>query len=463
MKPLLSVIAITFISAAARAAPAVSTPPAMLPSTPALTEDSRPQLFFPLEQNHVKILPQRFEYQLMDKDRFRVGDVLMNAREIGFQLIALDKQKTRYKIRFQWPAGLLRQGEMAIKDNSGKALWLKKIDLQQIKLRDSQESINGSGLRSQLATYESSEIVSDVLSQLKLVPFFRFCIHREEPLTRIYLCSKDLYIKADDKQFRILSRDSYRPESFVEINGRPVGATGIVFLNAPSEYIYMCTLLLSGATLELETRMKPVEFKDIVAEDNGQTLLIRAEGAEPVDTSQVKKISDTEWETRLSADHPFTYLKGEGDLPLRQEFMITGPLRKNTLHVFVTSAPQAETYSGKVSLGLTTTAENSLSPYDRRTTLERVSDTDYKWILTDLEKNSDNRRYLKVTAPDGTFVGAYDVHRSLSLDGELRLMLPLWAQFRLEGMLNSKFSSYLSYDQQMVKKSSEPDVKITTV
>jgi hypothetical protein len=129
----------------------------------------------------------------------------------------------------------------------------------------------------------------------------------------------------------------------------------------------------------------------------------------------------------------------------------------------VTSSAQEETYSSKVSLGLQTAAENSLSPYDRRTTLEKVNDTDYKWILTGLEKNSDNRRYLKVTSPDGSFVGAYDVHRSLSLDGELRLMLPLWAQFRLEGMLNSKFSSYLSYDQQMVKKSSEPDIKITTV
>jgi len=459
MKHLLFVIAITFISAAVRAAPLLA--PTTAPAT--AENDNRPQLFFPLEQNHIKILPQRFEYQLMDKDHFRVGDVLMNAREIGFQLIPMDPQKTRYKIRFQWPAGLLQQGELAIKDSSGKALWLKKIDLQQIRLRDSKDTMNSPGLRSQLATFESSEIVSDVLAQLKLVPFFRFCIHREEPLTRIYLCSKDLYIKADDKQFRILSRDSYRPDSFVEINGRPVGATGIVFLNAPSEYIYMRTLLLSGATLELETRMKPVEFKDIVADDDGKTLLVRAEGAEPVDTSQVKKISETEWETHLNIDHPYTYLKGEGDLPLRQEFMITGAIRKNSLHIYVTSGFQQETYSNKITLGLQTLAENVLSPYDRRTTLEKINDTDYKWLLSDLEKKSDNRRYLKVTSPDGTFVGAYDVHRALSLDGELRLMLPLWAQFRLEGMLNSHFSSYLSYDQQMVKSSSEPDVRLTTV
>jgi hypothetical protein len=432
--------------------------------TASAAPEGRPELFFPLEQNHVKILPQRFEYELIDKDRFRVGDVLINAREIGFQLIPVDAHKNRYKIRFQWPAGLLQQGEIAIKDNSGKALWIKSIDSHQIQLRSPRDLPGpGAHLRSQLATYESTGDVFEVLTQLKQVPFFRFCIHREEPLTRIYLCSKDLYIKADDSQFRILARDSYRPSSFVEINGRAVGGNGIVFLNAPSEYIYLRTLLLSGANLELETRMKPVEFKDIALDADGRTLRVRAEGAEPVDPSQVKKISDSEWETSLRLDRPFTYLKGEGDLPLRQEFLITGPVRKDTLHVYVTSKPQTETYSSHVTLGLQTLAENSLSPYDRRTTLNKLSESDYEWTLSDLEKNSANRRYLKVTSPEGVFVGAYDVHRSLSLDGELRLMLPLWAQFRLQGTLNRRFSSYLSYDQQMVKKSSEPDVKLITV
>jgi hypothetical protein len=424
--------------------------------------DMRPQLFFPLELNHIKVLPQRFEYQLIDKDRFRVGDVLMNSREIGFQLIPLNKEKSRYKIRFQWPAGFLQQGELAIKDSSGKALWIKKIDPDQVKIRESSDP-SLPGLRSELATYESAEVVGDVLNQLKLVPFFRFCIHREEPLTRIYLCSKDLFIKSDSRQFRIQARDSYRPESFVEINGRPVGNTGIVFLNAPSEYIYLRTLLLSGATLELETRMKPVSFDDISVDDNGKTLRVRANGAEPENAADVKEISDAEWETHLSADHPYTYLKGEGDLPLRQEFMITGPVRKSGLKVLITSGYQDQTFSDKIVLTLQVPEGVTLSPYDRRTSLEKTSETEYQWTLTDLEKNSSNRRYVKVATPDGSFVGAIDIHRSLSLDGRLRLMLPWWAQFHLESVLTSKVSSYLSYDQQMVKSSSQPDVRLTTI
>lgn len=413
------------------------------------------ELFFPVEKNHIQILPQRFEYQLIDKDQFQIGNVLVNANELDFQLIPLDKQKTQFKLRVQWPAGLLKSGEIAIKDNSGKAIFFKKIDKTQIKISSAK---SGSGA---LASFETSDDINLALKEIQLYPFFKFCIHREEPRTKIYLCSKDLYLKKSPAGLTILSRDSFRPESFVEINGRSVGNQGMIFLNSPSEFISMRALLLSGATLELDTRMKTVEFKDVVLSPDGKKIIVRAQGAEPVDPKSVRRKNASEWEVHLETERPYTYLKSEGDLPLRQEFLILGAVRKEEVKVQVSSPAPETIYQNTLTLTLKASPQLVLAPFDpKKSSLKKLSKDTYEWTLLGLNKNEKNRRFLKVHQDPNQFLAAYDVERLTSLDASLRLMFPLWLQFNALWTPSSTWSLDFQYDNQIGKAKTDPDLGI---
>lgn len=417
--------------------------------------ETRTELFFPVEKNGVQVLPQRFEYQLLNKDQFRVGNILINAKQIDFQILP-SSGPNRYKLRFQWPVGLLNQGEIVIKDNSGKGIWFQKIQAHQVALSEDQT----------LATYETETEVPSLIRAIQLYPFFRFCVHREEPLNKTYLCSKDLFLRRPKDQITIEKHDSYRPQSYVEINGRTVGDQGMIFLNSPSEFISLRALLLSGATLEIDTRMKKINFKDVLLSPDGKQIIVRAQGSEPADPSNVEhdpKAPSDEWQIRLDTQRPFTYVKGEGDLPLRQEFLIQGPVRKEDVKVTVTQGGSDQIFQDEVTLTLQPATGLKLLPADKKTKLDSLGENQYKWTLTGLKKNEVNRRYIKVSSSDGEYFAAYDLKRSAAFDGSLRLMAPLWAEANLLYTPRVNWGFDLQFDMPLQKSDSDPDLKITTV
>lgn len=415
-------------------------------------------LFFPLQKNNVKILPQRFEYHLLSKDEIQIGDLKLDASQVDFQLIPADKSRTKYKIRFRWPSGFLKDGELVVKDSSGKAVMIKPINEQEILANKSQN-------RGDMAAFEMDEGASELLAALERYPFFKFCVNRQEPLTKMFLCSKDLYFKKQKGRTQVMTRDSFRPESFVEINGRVVGPQGIIFLNDPSEFVSLRTLLLSGATLELDTRVKTVEFKDVTLSDDEQKILIKATGAEPVDESLVQRsLNDsTEWQIQLDTTRPYVYLKGEGDLPLRQEFLIQGAVRKERTRVTIlTDGPDdipKTTYDETLALKIKGNDGAVLQPADRLSKIEPHEDSSQTWTLNTLKKNELNRRYIKVTDQGQTYLAGYDIFRASSNNAYLRLMLPLWAQLGYEHWFTKRMALQLQYDQLMSKSSTDPDIK----
>ncbi len=436
-----------------------SQPTAKLEKKDAVKLNEKKELFFPIEKNNVQIFPQRFEYNLINKDQLQIGNVLVDSNEIEFKVISSSQSKTR-KIQFRWPASLLSSGEIALKDNSGKAFYFKAIDTKKIRIQKNENSKSGN---SQLATFETTDEVEGVLREIRKYPFFKFCIHREQPLTKIYLCSKDLFIKATGDAIEILSRDSYRPESFVEINGRSVGDQGLIFLNSPEEFVSMKALLLSGASLEVDTRMKTVDFKDVHISPDGQQLIVRAKGAEPIDSSLIKSKASGEWEVNLDVERPYTYLKGEGDLPLRQEFLIKGSIRNESVKVTVTSSAPETTNQKQVSLTLKTDPNVQLGSTDKKTSVKKLKGEEYQWLLKDLQLNQVNRRYLSVQSGKDQFIAAYDIERIPAYDANLRLMYPFWLQGNFTWLINRTWDFNFQYDNQIVKKTDESDLSIITV
>lgn len=389
-------------------------------------------LKFPAEKNGLKILPQRFEYALLDKDRLQIGDVLIDFRQIDFQLIQTDRGDLQ-KLRFQWPQALFSQGEVVIKDNTGKALWSEKIGRTQ-----KQKSSQGH-LRSGLQSFESTQKLDTLLKELKYYPFFYFCLQREEPLTRVFLCSKPLFVrKTDEKRSVILSRDSLRPETYVEVNGRGVNPQGAIILNSPDEFIFFRTLLLSGATLEIQTRTKPVEFKDIFLSPDNTQMVIRASGAEPVYEDRIVRLPNGDWQTLLELERPLTYLRAEGDIPMKQEFLVEGTLRPEKIKASIENPPEV-VYSDSITLKV------------------KAPKGTIDWKLDKLERGT-NTRYLNIPSESGTFVAMLDLERKAAWEISLGASIPLWIDLGIKRFMNDQWSTQLSYSQELSKPKDFPQL-----
>lgn len=388
-------------------------------------------LFFPIEKTNVKILPQRFEYELIDKDKFRVGNVLFDARLFEFR-VGRGSDDKFFRLKLKWPAGLLAEGEISIRDNIGKAIWIHPIDQETVKFKRRRiEDTNQT-----LAELEGDILPEDVFRGLQFVPYFQVCVQKAELPTRISLCSKDFFVQVKKGRLEIRTRDSLRQESFVNINGTKVDPQGVIFLTSLSDVISMRVLLLSGATLDIDTRMKEVEFRDIASNDAKGRLMLTGYGAEPSAGHRFVKLADGSWRTEVSLQRPVVYLRGEGDIPMRQEFVIDGDVRDQSMRVDVVDQLPIATYSSSVTIDLKKNPRLKVLPGEG-SEIEDAEDH-WEWTLTGLSDTQKNRRFLIVDHNGQKFTAAWDVIRHPRWDLTAALALPFDARMHLRGWMSNQ-------------------------
>ena len=373
-------------------------------------------LYFQADKNNLQVLPQRFEYTLLDEDRLKVGDILIDASQITFHIEPSQQIKGTYNIRFTWPAGLMKEGEISIKNNSGKAVLNSVITPENIKV--SQEAPpNGEEekLRSEVATINFDGIPASTIDDMKYYPFMVFCIYKESDDTRLYLCSKELYLSSQQGQMVVKPRSATKKTAQIEINGKVVGNQGIIYLDDKSENVAFKAQTQTGAFLEVETSKKDVDFKDVVTSEEGEKIILTASGAEPVDEKKVKKISDLEWQITLPKSRPVLYLKGNGDIPMRQEFYVRGPLPKEKNRPFLSARSAERTYSSKLSFSGVTPegTQVKVDGKDEQAKVEATKKNQFQWTVQDIPPGVENRRYLNVSDEGQNFVVGYDMFRGL--------------------------------------------------
>lgn len=368
-------------------------------------------LYFQADKNNLQVLPQRFEYTLLDQNRLKVGNILIDTTEIQFQIERTNDKKNPYAIRFQWPAGLIKEGQLAIKNNSGKAIFNRNIQSSDLKL--SGATTNEDGLIVETASLTFSDVDASMIDDMKYFPFMTFCIFKESYETRLYLCSKELYLSSQGGAMVIKSRDSIKRNANIDINGKVVGNQGIIYLNDRNENVAFKAHTQTGAFLEIETRMKDVDFKDVVLSPDGKRIILTASGAKPFDTRNVKVFSDDEWQITLPRSRPVLYLKGEGDIPMRQEFFIRGVLPREGNRIFVSPRSPSRTYSSSLRLtGVTPKGiEASTLPNETTAALKKTKGQQFQWSIHDIPSGVNSRHYLLSKHGDEAFTVGYDVFR----------------------------------------------------
>lgn len=370
-------------------------------------KDFKP-LLFQADKNNLQVLPQRFEYSLWDENRFSVGDVLIDSTQVAFKLAPVEGKKNQFHIRFSWPANLLKEGELTIKNNSGKTVFVAELNKETVHISLGTPLKDHETLRSDIASY-STTVDAKIVNDMKYLPFLVFCIYRKTEDTKLYLCSKELYISSQQGRLTVKPRNLNKKEAHVEINGATVGNQGIIYLNDRSEAVNFTAGTESGSFLEIETRRNDVDFKDIV--ENNNNLILTASGAEPADEKQVKKISATDWQIVLPKDRPVVYLKGDGDIPMRQEFNIKGVLPQEKFRPYTAANSTSKTYASSLTLQVTAPRNGQLKPntQDSSANLEGQN-RNFRWSLTDIP-SGESRRYLSVAEGENNFVAGYDIDR----------------------------------------------------
>lgn len=386
--------------------------------------DSIP-LFFQADKNNIQVLPQRFEYNLVDEDHIKIGDIVIDGTTFGFQVAPSVNFPGKYRARFIWPAGLLKEGSLLLKDNTGKAVWTTNFNRKTVKLvspvstPEQEKEQQERGFRTQLAELIVDQINPALIEDMKYFPFMNFCISRTNQDTRIYLCSKEVYLTNKENKLTIRARSQGKRTAFVEINGKSVGNQGIIFLNNENENIGFRAATQSGAVLEVETRMKPVDFKDVVMSADGKDLVLTASGTEPVNEEKVKRISDEEWQFDLDASRPILYLKGEGDIPMRQEFYIKGTVPTDMSRPFVDKDSFSRIYKPVLELHGNYPEGTSVSSNAPNEKVEKLSGNRFRWRLSEIPAGETSRHYLRVAHEENSFLAAYDVYRDFPFEAGL--------------------------------------------
>ncbi len=381
-------------------------------------------LFFPAEKNNLQILPQRFEYNLMSDSQLRVGDVLIDSRKLVFS-IDPEEQNGYHRAHFSWPLGIINEGEVAIKSNSGIAVFSVKVDRRKLQSQAAANSDEETAPRTDMAHY-TAEIPKTLVEDMKFFPFMEFCIFREAKGTRLYLCSEELALQKQGETWGIRPRAMAKKTAQININGKVVGNQGIIYLNNLNESIAFTAEMASGAFLEIETRKKEVDFKDLTESEDGQKLTLSAAGTEPVDPKRIRRLNDNEWQISLRKDRPLVYLKGDGDIPLRQEFDIKGALPKAKFRPQLQAPAFPRTYSSSIEYRVLSPAGVQMSPSgDVNDTLESTGGNQALWTLNSLPAATSTRHFIKVNGGGNEYLAAYDVYRGLPW------MLELNAQYQL--------------------------------
>jgi hypothetical protein len=188
-------------------------------------------------------------------------------------------------------------------------------------------------------------------------------------------------------------------------------------LNNESENIGFRAMTQSGAVLEVETRMKPVDFKDVVMTPDKKELVITASGTEPVNEEKVQRISDDEWQFNIDAERPILYLKGEGNIPMRQEFYVKGEVPVDAARPFVEKDSFNRIYKPELTLRGSFAPGTSISSNDPNEKVEKLEDNRFRWRLTDIPAGETSRHYLRVSHEQNSYLAAYDVYRDFRLEG----------------------------------------------
>jgi hypothetical protein len=373
-------------------------------------------LNFPAEFNSIQILPQKFEYTLLDSSSIKLGDIIIDSKTLNLNLELNPNNFNEGRFLFSWPAGLLKEGELLIFNNNGKSIFSRDISKEKIKIVSGEKNSN-SLIRNEISLFTTEYLDEELIEEIKYLPFFKFCVVKKERITKIELCSSELYVSTENDKLRIKERKTNpQNEAKVIINGKEAGDQGIVFLNAENENLNFKAQSESGALLEIVTRLQQIHFNDVIITSNRNFIKLKASGSFPVNETGVKRLGPDSWEITLPIEFPVFYVQGEGGIPMRQEFNIKGPLPHEKLRSYAVGSPKTKTYSSEATIEGRLPKGAIIKSKEDTSEVSLKNKQNFLWTLKKLNPSSWNHRNLTVLSGESEATIGYDIFRGYRND-----------------------------------------------
>lgn len=366
-------------------------------------------LYFLPEKNDLQILPQKLEYRLLNGSRVQIGHIVIDFNNLSLDLV---QKESQHQLIFNWPADLFENATLVLFNNYGKAIQTYKI-----KNEDITEKTDDDSLSSKDKTSFKTMIEDFLLDELKHLPFFKFCLQRKDKSTRIDFCSAELYLSPKEGNPSIRMRSENKKRAQILINNVEVSEQGFVFLNDISESVTFISQSEFGAKLEIETRLRPVDFKDIVTSDDGKYLYLTAQGSRPVNNKNITNLTDTLWQIKLPTDSPVLYIRGEGEVPFRQEFFIQGTPPTESLRIYAVDLAN-DTYSSSVKMTLELPKGITLYSREVNSRVARKG-KQIEWTVSGLQKDKDNKRFLYLKKNKKEYTVYQTIYRGSAFETQL--------------------------------------------
>lgn len=363
-----------------------------------------PVNFLP-EKNNLQILPQKFEYNLVSNSSIQLGDILIDSNNLSLDM---DGGQKNPQLIFTWPAGLIKNANLILFNHFGKAIAKFVVSKENIELLEGEKKDPSDLLRREKALFRT-KLTKEIFEEIKYLPFFKFCLQKKEPSIRIELCSIEHFFTTTDGQNDIKSRVDQKSSAQIFINNIQVGDQGVIFLNDAKESINFRAQSQSGAKLEIETRMKPIDFRDLTSSPDGKILYIVGKGSNPVSDNNVTQLNNDLWKIALPSDFPVFYVEGEGGIPFRQEFYVKGIIPKESQRIYAFNKID-KTYDSSVDIALEPPKNAKIYSKDSNS-LANTSHNKIDWTLTGLKKNKLNVRQLTAKYNTNDFVIYHDITR----------------------------------------------------
>lgn len=358
---------------------------------------------FPPERNNGKILPQSFDYEILPLNQVRVGNLLFDAG--SFQLNP-SVQGASIVFNLRWPAGLLKQGVLQLRQRSGKVFAEKKFMAANLVLIPVPR-VSGTvteNLKSEIASDRFTFRGEKILKELQNLT--RLCMLQSFGASSSEICSPLFRVLNG----RIQQQKASKADPLIEVDSQKVGSPGQIFLQVGEKPLEFKVGLSSGAQILIRVRAQPIQIGILESIPDRKMFRVRGNSIELSDDRIITESGPNYWIAEVPFERAQFFFLGESGIPLKQEISYFGQDVSNWPRIRLSQESPGQSFLRDFSLIIqaeepvsiqTLSAKNRITPKASR----------FLWQIEDLEKGERRRIPLQIKKADRTYVGVYEIER----------------------------------------------------
>jgi len=394
---------------------------------------------YPAEKNISKLSPISMLYDLNSDNSVKLNENKIFINAITARLIGKNNSK---RIRFNWPKGLLSDGEFIALDSAKKFLFKFKPSV--------------SGQNSKSSSYQNDlELNTEDFSTLKKMPFFNICIQKATNEGTIRLCTQESFMKVLNKTIGFSSRSDLQSNPSVEINGNLAGLQGEILLTTSAESINIKLLSTQKSFIELDLTAPKFDILEINSLDS-ENYKIKARGPLPVNVNAtvLEKTTST-WNATIPKTMNSIYILS--NLGLNYKALLPKLNSEENFSVPKTTVLSGNSYTSDKSSELVFRLDDkySASLTDTRNQTLNTKNGLWYWKINNIEPGLNNYD-IKFSNPDTDWTANVQIERLKKHHMSILIGLPPWLQadYRLDW--SDRWVSMIQLQRQFTSQATGP-------